>query len=289
MLQVARLAPNLLSDATPRVVEFFEGALNEDGGGADREGKSDLYYTAFVLDGLIALRADPPKARVRAYLEGFGGGEDLDLVHKACLVRCWTALGEAPSSPDFAARITAAFEAHRSADGGYAAEPGAERGTLYDAFLALGVYQDLGLSLPRAAELVASFEPLRSGDGAYGNSPDMPWGTTPSTAAAAAVMAQLGHPVPADVGRWLLAQQHAAGGFKAMPEAPLPDLLSTATALHALASLGLDVGERRDITLDFLDSLWNGSAFHGHWEDDVVDVEYAFYALLALGHLSLEA
>ena len=43
----------------------------------------------------------------------------------------------------------------------------------------------------------------------------------------------------------------------------------------------------RDRCLDFIDTLWTGRAFCGHWQDDEVDCEYAFYALLALGHLSM--
>ena len=43
----------------------------------------------------------------------------------------------------------------------------------------------------------------------------------------------------------------------------------------------------RESCLDFLDSLWTGKGFVSTWDDDELDCEYAFYALLALGHLSL--
>lgn len=40
--------------------------------------------------------------------------------------------------------------------------------------------------------------------------------------------------------------------------------------------------------LDFVDSLWtNKGAFYGSWLEDTLDCEYTYYALLALGHLSL--
>src|SRR5439155_1210840 len=93
MLQVARLAPTLLSDAAERVTGFVREQFNEDGGVRDKSGKSDLYYTVFGLECLIALRHDPPVDRVRPYLEGFGDGEGLDFVHQTCLARCWAALG----------------------------------------------------------------------------------------------------------------------------------------------------------------------------------------------------
>ncbi len=293
MLQVGRLAPNLLLEAAPLVTAFLEDEIADDGGARDREGKSDLYYTAFLLDALIALQAELPVDRVRAYLAGFGDGEDLDLVHRACLVRCWTALGTGWPSARFADAMVRTFEACRSADGGYAKEPGATDGTLYDAFLTLGVYQDLGRTLPEPEALVESFAKLRTDDGGFANARELAWGTTPTTAAAAALLAQLGFPVPEEVGPWLLARQHPRGGFLAMPEAPMPDLLSTATALHALAALGQPIdrtdasGARKEAALDYIDTLWSGRSFYGHWADDALDAEYTFYALLALGHLAV--
>jgi hypothetical protein len=287
MLQVARLAPSLLAEAGPLVLDFIQGQFNEDGGAMDRSGKSDLYYTPFALDGLIAMGVEPDSRRTLGYLTQFGSGEELDIVHRACLARCYAALKADFPTPNYVQDTLTELERHRSEDGGYAAAPGAATGTLYHSFLALGAYQDLGQKLPFPAGVGASFEGLRTPDGAYANALDLKLGTTPSTAAACAAMGQLELHVPPEVGPWLLAQQHAAGGFMAMPEAPMPDLLSTATALHALSSLRMDVGKGHELALDFMDSLWTGRAFCGHWADDEVDVEYTFYALLALGHLSV--
>ena len=174
----------------------------------------------------------------------------------------------------------------RSADGSFALEPGRERGTLYDAFLALGIYQDVGAQLPAPAVLGAAMAELRTPDGGFSNESELRWGMGPSSAAAVAVLTQLELPVPDDVGPWLLSQLHPKGGFKAIPDAPLPDLLSTATILHALSILGVELGAARELCLDFLDTLWSGRSFYGHWADEELDVEYTFYALLALGHLS---
>ena len=95
-------------------------------------------------------------------------------------------------------------------------------------------------------------------------------------------------PLNTAVGDWLLAQAHPQGGFLAVPGAPIPDLLSTATALHALAGLGVSFEKVKEPSLDFVDSLWtNEGAFHGNWADEHLDCEYTCYGLLALGHLSL--
>ena len=86
----------------------------------------------------------------------------------------------------------------------------------------------------------------------------------------------------------LLAQAHPQGGFRALPGSPIPDLLSTATAIHALVGLHVDLSVYKESCLDFIDSLWtNRGGFYGHWEDDILDCEYTYYGLLALGHLSL--
>ena len=70
---------------------------------------------------------------------------------------------------------------------------------------------------------------------------------------------------------------------------PAAHLLTTATALHALAALEVRLTEEQtERCLDFIDTLWNATGgFHGNWTDDYLDCEYTFYGLLALGHLSL--
>lgn len=287
MLQVARLAPTQLGDARDLVAGFLHDQVNPDGGFRDRAGQSDLYYTVFGLDALIALQEEPLAERTAGYLGQFGDASHLDFVHVACLARAWAALRRLPE-PAIAKRILTRVEQFRSGDGGYAASPGAPTGTAYAAFLAMGAYHDFGRTLPEGDGVLASFRGLRSGDGGYGNHPDMASGITPATAAAVIVLRHLDVRPDRDAGMWLLERCHPRGGFYASPAAPVPDLLSTATALHALSSLGVPVGGLREPCLDFVDSLWtNRGGFFGTWADDAIDCEYTYYALLALGHLSL--
>ena len=287
MLQVARLAPTELGDARDLVARFLREQVNADGGFRDRSGESDLYYTVFGLDALIALQEEPPAERTSAYLHQFGDGSHLDFVHVACLARAWAALRRQPGSA-VVDRVLARVEDFRSRDGGYAASTGSSAGTAYSAFLAMGAYHDFGRTLPDAAGVLSSLRGLRSADGGYGNHPDMTSGITPATAAAVIVLRHLDLQPDRDVGMWLLDRCHPRGGFFASPAAPVPDLLSTATALHALSSLSVPIAGLREPCLDFVDSLWtNRGGFFGTWADDAVDCEYTYYALLALGHLSL--
>jgi len=309
MLRAASLAPGLLRNARDHVADFLRGQLNGDGGGKDRSGESDIYYTVFALQGLAALGVEPPVELTVGYLRGFGDGADLDFVHRTCLARCWAMMPDGALSADVARGLLQQIETHRSADGGYGSSPGGDSGTVYHCFLALGAYQDLcdrarmcdtdqspkrqrgvphghaGGELPNPESLLSCVCELATADGAFANGHGMEFGTTPATAAAAILMRQLDMPVPQTVGDWLLARCHDRGGFLATVSAPIPDMLSTATALHALAGLDVSVAEIKENCLDFVDSLWTGRAFRGHWADDVEDCEYTYYALLALGHL----
>ena len=128
---------------------------------------------------------------------------------------------------------------------------------------------------PRPAEhgrRVQCLKYLETSDGAWTNERGVKVGATNATAAAVTLLRQLSMPVAPSVGDWLLARGHVDGGFLAAPAAPLPDLLSTATALHALAGLERDFAPLKERCLDFIDTLWtNEGGFHGHWGDDTLD------------------
>src|SRR5262245_14404093 len=287
MLQVARLAPKQLGESRELVAAFLRERLNPDGGFQDRAGASDLYYTVFGLDALIALQEDLPADQTGTYLERFRECDGLDFVHLCCLARAHAALRGKPDH-DLADRVVAKIEACRSGDGGYATAAGMAHGSAYAAFLAMGAYQDLGRAMPEGEGVLRSLRHLRAVDGSYGNHPGLGSGLTTATAAAVLVMRHLDAPGDRDAGMWLLDRCHARGGFFASRSTPVPDLLSTATALHALSALHAPIAGLCDPCLDFVDSLWtNRGGFFGTWADDDVDCEYTFYALLTLGHIGL--
>jgi hypothetical protein len=273
MLQVARLSPRLLGDSSALVEQFFERQFLEDGGATNRAGKSDLYYTIFALAGLQVFQSEKNlQKRTKAlapWLANFADGNNLDFIHLSALVRCLAAAG-LPRDLALLERL----ETFRTPDGGYDGTLGAAYGNAYGCFVALGAYQDFGVDLPDALKLVQCLKFLETPDGAWGN---------------VRGMRELALPINASVGDWLLARQHESGGWLAAPGSPIPDLLSTATALHALSCLERPLSDfQKERCLDFVDTLWNAEGgFHGHWADDVLDAEYTFYGLLALGHLSL--
>jgi len=296
MLQVARLARRTLGETTDLVVSFLQSLAAPGGGYCNRGRRPDLYYTSFALDALVALDALPAdnerEGAIRSYLDTFGDGSGLDFVHRCCLARAWASQPANAFAAERRAALLAGVERHRSADGGYSSRSGATRGTAYGCFLAMNACADLKQPMaetgPEAERLAACINSLRAADGGWANSADQPEGSTTATAAAIATLRTLGRPVPADAGEWLLARRYPAGGFTAAPDAPIPDLLSTAVALHALDALDVPWREHRESMLDFIDTLWTAEgAFHGSWADDEPDVEYTFYGLVALGHCSV--
>ncbi len=290
LLQVARLGAKELGDSAELVRAFYRRQWTDAGAGRDRSDRPDLYYTVFTLNGCEALEVAVPDEKLGAWLQTFGMGEGLDLVHLTSLARCWASLGKKRIPAGLAKALLARLEAFRKPDGGYDSSASKQHGTAYGSFLALGAYQDLGKFPPRPLSIVQSLKLLETPDHAWNNTPGLPVGSTNPTAGAVTLLRHLHLPLNPAVGDWLLARLHPQGGFTAVPGAPMPDLLSTATALHALASLDRRLtATQREHCLDFVDSLWSAEGgFHGHWADDHLDAEYTFYGLLALGHLSVQ-
>ncbi|MBN1673078.1 MAG: hypothetical protein JXR37_18675 [Kiritimatiellae bacterium] len=273
--------------AVARIAGYVRSQQAADGGFRGRGAQSDLYYTVFGIEALTALGAAVPVESLRAYLDAFGAGAGLDLVHAACLARCSARLA-ADRPEGWRKAVAGRIEECRSSDGGYGLRPESGASSLYAGFLAWLAYEDLDLPFPDRARLLASVYGARVGEGGYADSGAAPQGTTPTTAAAAVLVPPLGGTPSDDTADWLLARfDPTTGGFRATPDAPVPDLLSTATALFALSSNGVSVAHLRSTCTEFVELLWAESGgFCGSLLDTAPDCEYTFYALLALGCLA---
>ena len=289
MLKAASQARRQLGDSADLVVEFITKQLNPDGGFKGRGGQSDLYYTVFGIESLLGLGDLIPKERITNYLLEFGDGCSLDLVHLSCLARCWADISNTQDT-QLASAIARHIEEYLCPDGAYNVSTGTMHGSAYGCFLAVGAYQDLNIRLQNAGAIADCIRLLRLPDGGYSNDTSIPIGSVPATAAALAVLHYLNEPVDNLSVDWLLSQNHPKGGFAAIPllrDDAAPDLLSTATALHTLALVGISTSSIKQKCLDFVNSLWNPEGgFRGNRTDDTLDCEYTYYGLLALGHLS---
>lgn len=257
------------------IESFVRARCKSDGGVCGRDNSSDLYYTLFGTASLQALKRKNaiPALRLQRYLRSFGTGEGLHFTHLSCLARL---SGAYPVSPKKRRAILRSLEQYRSRDGSFShARRNAEHGTAYGAFLALLAYEDLQMPLPNGQGLLAPTESaIRRKD------------NTLTTCAAAIVRHQLGAPADPEVGEWLLSQHCEQSGFRATPQTPTADLLSTATTLFALQLLNVPVTPLRRPCLDFVESLWRDSGgFAGYAADTAEDCEYTYYALLSIGCL----
>ncbi|MBU6300031.1 MAG: hypothetical protein KGS60_00635 [Verrucomicrobia bacterium] len=288
MLQVARLAPGVLGEAASLVEGFVRRCQMPDGGFRGREARSDLYYTSFAIDALTALRVEWLEEPLRDYLRGFGDGDGLDFIHLCCLSRLWSAMREDRLDEASCTRLLGAIEAYRTPDGGYEARRGSNTGSAYGCLIGYAAYADHARVPPQWERLRECLETLRVPGGGWSNDPSLRIASGPATAAAVSLGRNLRMPLGPEIPAWLMQCFHAGGGFRAIPDAPMPDLLSTAVILHALDGMQVPLQGIREASLDFVDSLWtNEGGFHGSWADDTVDVEYTYYGLLALGHLAL--
>lgn len=290
MLQVARLAPQLLGEGADLVRHFIRRKALDCGAWTDRDGRPDLYYTVFGMEAMLALHTEPDWPRLADWLATFGDGAGLDFIHLCCLARCWSAVPDNTAQlPDNSrAALLDHITAWQTPDGGFSQRRGAPRCTAYGCLLGWAAYYDLRAPLPSTDALINCLAGLAIPSGGYANEAGLSNGTVPATAAAVALHRHLRRTPFSGTGVWLLAQQHPGGGFLAAPGAPIPDLLSTAVALHALDGMQVSFAPIKDSLLDFTDSLWSADGgFHGNWTDDTLDVEYTYYGLLALGHLSL--
>jgi len=284
LVKAAALAKGVLGGSTDLVAEFLSSQINPDDGFKGRLNESDLYYTMFGVEAMVAVCPEFSCQRAAEFLHQFEDKLDsMEMVDVACYFRSMVDV-----SDDFSFSNAGCFlEAFSTSDGGYNIDRSAEKGTAYGCFLALGAFQDSGLEVPCAEGLIECINSLKTSSGGYSNEFGMAAGSTPATAAAVSVLHFLGGGIGDDTIDWLLARVSPEGGFLAMENAPVADLLSTATTLYVLRLAGTDISNLRERCLDFVDSLWDGKGgFCGNSFDEVCDCEYTFYGLLALGLLS---
>lgn len=292
MRRAVAKAQKALGESVEAVREFFGHHLCEDGGFQGRDGQSDLYYTVFGLEASMALDVKLAYDRIEDYLRQFDSGQSLDLVHLASLVRCRANMADCGGhaiDADAQRAMTSHLMNFRATDGGFSTSTGADRGHVYGSFLALGICQDLQVDDLEPAPMLESVCSLQMADGGFSNEPTMTVSATAATAAAVTIFHYLKASIPEPALQWLAARAEPYGGFSAIefgPDMAIPDLLSTATALHALTLIGVDMDEIRERNLDYLDALWSTrGGFQGHPADDVLDCEYTYYGLLSLGDL----
>ncbi|GBD36751.1 hypothetical protein HRbin36_01879 [bacterium HR36] len=290
---------------------FALARLHPKGGFCGRSNEPDLYYTAFALrtlrlvDGLTlaVTRAVLPwliqTPRPKTLVDLYSYCQCL-----ALLVDC------ADGAAKAAWQETRAYLAGTLADfctpqGGYAAQRGASQASIYQTFLALMCYDLLDQPPPNAPKIIGWLAQQQREDGGFADVETVRLGGTNPTAAAIISWQRLGdiplHVVTGAI-KFLRFVYIPHCGFRAHTRIPIPDLLSTFTALwilwelNDLAFINPDVLAQAVRALQlpcggFCGNFGETMMIDSHVETDGVqhraDVEYSFYGLACLALLAL--
>ncbi len=292
MINAASNARTMLGNSVSLVIDYVKNQQNPDGGFKGRSDSSDLYYTMFGIDCLNALDSKP-NIPLNDYVKSYESLSSLDFIHICSYIQLVSSLTKFNlnlkdfENPDNKEYFRKKIECYRSLDGGYNVIKNSKIGSVYGCFLAVSAYEELNLPIPNVDGILQCLNKLKTKDGGFTNEFGLPDGITTATSAALILLKRYNQQIPTESVDWLLNTLHLSGGFLAFQNAPIPDLLSTATALHCLSEIGYDLSNLNDKCLDFLDTLWSAEgAFYGNWADNKADIEYTFYGLLSIGNLS---
>ncbi len=265
--------------ALERVVRFVNSQRTADDLFVNKSGEADLYYTSFgwLLSYVLGIRLDVDK--MNAYLEEVET-ETLDLVHYAAYMRCQMLCDLMRKGMiRFTLSMLRAIPVRDLST--FKVVPHQDSKAPYTQFVWLSLLEDTQNEIENRQQVLNDLSAYQVGKGGYTNLKGHEVASTNATAAALMIKGQLETYKPSPAVYQLGQMQEVIGGFKAVKESPIPDLLSTATALFALRSYGV---EPRYQAADFVEAHWlESGGFAATLMEDESDVEYVFYGLLALG------
>lgn len=277
----------LSASSRKAVISYIQSQEVRSGGFMDKAGKPDLYYTFFGLMSALALGMTVNVGQHKIFLKKFDI-QQLNLPHFVAYTQSVKLL-KAFSIPGFlrnyAAGIASFFAGNADINdlkvlmSDKSRVPMNDPCSPYSVFLSAIVTggTDSGLSewvRNDASEYITS-------SGGWSN---IRKGTSPAlnaTVSGLMMLYLIGKPIDTHAIEWLVNQQDPSGGFFAVPGAPVPDLLSTATALLVL---NICRTKARYPVTEFIQMHWReNGGFAGIFSDENSDCEYTFYGLTALG------
>jgi geranylgeranyl transferase type-2 subunit beta len=259
--------------------------------------ESDLYYTAFAIRALSALKnfgADEA-CRVAVFLDASRNHQAtvIDVVswlYSALMVQAAAGINLlANADADWPVQLAGRLEGFRSKDGGYAKTHEGALGSTYHSFLVALCYELIGQTLPAPELLVKFIRDRQRDDGGFVEIAPMKRSGTNPTAAAVGILilhSSIGKNMREDVLAYLRDVRSGEGGFQANTRIPFADTLSTFTGyltchdLEAASVIELSQVEQFILALEHPEGGFRAAAW-----DQATDVEYTFYALGTLGLL----
>ena len=268
----------LSSEAKERIVCFIQSQLAENGAFMDKSKKADLYYTSFGLMLASVFDININVSQTEKWLCE-QQNQLSDLVYYAAFIRSQQ-LCKLLQTGKLIFAFNQLFETKQRLPN-FTNYPHEDIYSPYSQFMLLSLKEDVGIETESRQEILNALSAYSVETGGYSNIKENKHPATNATVAALAVKGQLcGYHADYEV-EFLQTLQDKSGGFYASLSSPVPDLLSTATALFMLKCYG--VTPIIDAN-DFIDAHWLPSGgFCATLLEESSDVEYTFYGLLALG------
>ena len=270
---------NLNKDSLFKVKDFIKSQGMGDGSFMNKSGKSDIYYTAFGWMLSYVLGIETNYKKTVSFLKK-QDVQQMDFIHYAAYIRCWIIqqLFEG-GALKLLLRSFSKKSIRPLLD--FDNVPHNDTQSPYTQFLWLSLLEDTRNPVQNKDVTLASLENYHVPGGGYSNMKNGVVAATNATAAALSVIGQLNAYNDTDSLNYMLGIQSDTGGFAATEHSPLPDLLSTATALFVLQCYD----RKPNISpKGFIEAHWlDNGGFSATLLEETSDVEYTFYGLLALG------
>jgi len=279
MLDTLQHGKNRLDDeAQARIASFVTSQMTENGAFIDKNGNIDLYYTAFGLMLAYVFKLNINTKQCEQWLNK-QNDKLTDLVYYSAYIRS-RLLCKLLKSGKLNFALSQFFKTKQPLPE-LTDYPHDDKFSPYSQFLEFSLKEDLGTTTANHQEIQTNLSAYCVETGGYSNIKGGKTATTNATVAALAVRGQLSGYQRNDDIHYLRLSQDESGGFFANSSAPVPDLLSTATALFMLKCYGVSPRINPD---NFIDAHWlTSGGFCATVSDETCDVEYTFYGLLALG------
>ncbi|WP_430809520.1 MULTISPECIES: prenyltransferase/squalene oxidase repeat-containing protein [unclassified Carboxylicivirga] len=266
-------------EAIDHLSAFVQSQLLQDHSFMNKSRESDLYYTSFgwMLCLVLGIHLDADK--MAAYLSR-QHEDDLDLIHYAAFKRC-ELIFYLHKNGRVLTWLKNRTKQQIKELNDFKHVPHQDKCAPYTQFIWVSLLEDTGNKLPEKRKVEDDLGQYRHDAGGFMNNSDGLSATTNATTAALSVLGQISNQKYEKAITYLKSMQDPSGGFKAAASAPVPDLLSTATALYVLKCYNEKPGYP---ALEFIEAHWAESGgFIATLLDDKSDVEYCFYGLLAIG------
>lgn len=278
------LDESALADVKNRVISFF----NNDGGFADRGGKSDLYYSLFGCFVAEALSLEEIKPQLKEFVKDKIKDPSLSGVNLFCGAILYSKL-HGFDSTTVRLRQKVEIELMRNDNSEY---------FYFIGLLTLYYLQDYRLIL-KLKKRIKALNSKKDSACSLAAAEIVIKGVLrkPNTISFQTFLHKqesinsksLDSRLRGNNGKsenYLLSFYRGKGGFAAIQKAPIEDLLSTAVALYALNFIDADIKSIKPDCLGYVDGLYLNGGFRATELDVDIDIEYTFYGLLALGALS---